>query len=94
MVNHRSEHFPPHFVAFLGFEDFEDLFGLGFGGISHGRAGGLSVVGRIFWCRVRGRRMDRRHVNRLDHVANPSPHVVFFPRGRNKLKYSTRNGDS
>ena len=30
---------PPHFVAFLGFKDFEDLFGLGFGGISHGCAG-------------------------------------------------------
>jgi len=35
----RSEHFPPHFVAFLGFKDFEDLFGLGFGGIGHGCAG-------------------------------------------------------
>lgn len=25
----------PHFVTFLGFEDFEDLFGFSFGRISH-----------------------------------------------------------
>ena len=35
----RSVHFPPHFVAFLRFKDFEDLFGLNFGRINHDCAG-------------------------------------------------------
>ena len=37
--------FSPHFVAFLGFKNLEDLFRLGFGGISHDCAGGwVSLV--------------------------------------------------
>ena len=39
VVGHRSGHFPPHFIAFLGFENFEDLFSLSLGGISHDCAG-------------------------------------------------------
>jgi hypothetical protein len=37
--------FSPHFVAFLGFKNLEDLFCLSFGGISHDCAGGwVSLV--------------------------------------------------
>jgi hypothetical protein len=48
VVNHRSVCFPPHFVAFLGFKDFEDLFGLGFGGIDHGCAEVWVALANLF----------------------------------------------
>lgn len=75
--------FSAHFVALLGFKDFEDSFSISFGRISHHCAG--SGCRRWPWSVLCTWKMWKigRQVSRLIHVANRSRYLFAFLKSLN-----------